>query len=678
MFSLLSLFARKNRKPAAAPSGRSQTRFRPLLECLEERTLLNARFVVPIGIADNVSNFATLQSALSTTGLNTGDTITILSGSTPGDVTTDPGLATLTIQGDPNNNLSAIPQFTVSSALTVTGSLTLRNVNVALVGAGALTFSGNSSIINSTVVDSSSALAGITLSGSADILMGSRFVASNAAITSLVLVTPPVAGSGNQIDSNTFEVDTISGVGNGGDVISYDASAGATTVTDVVTNNKFIGAPGAGANGYNGIHVLPPAASADTLTGLTIRNNQMSDSDITHFVLGVWLDGPTQNTTVSQNSIFFTGTSSIGIDVRGAVGGSTTVVNAVISGNVLAESAGKGLLIVPPIDAPVLLNLNVEGNDFHYSQIGVQINGGGNGFVTGVDLGGGSQGSLGGNNFRSFTAPGSPTAAAIVVTTSALQGTIQAQRNIFATGATPTNVVSDPNPSLNLGSALTGNAGFVAALYDNLLGRAGDTTNPADAGGTIARLNAGVTTQAVVVTSVLRSTEALNFQVNNLYVTLLGRAADAGGLASFVTFLQRGGTLENVIVGLVTSAEYQGQNISNPAFVQSLYSKLLGRIGSAAEVSGWVSMLNGGLARSRVASAFLASQEFRGDVVQDLYSGSGAAANNPSTVVFQFAVLLKRTAPASAGEVNIWVNSSLDLLAIENVFLGSKEYFTNG
>ena len=679
MFSLYSLFTRKRRTPVAAPSGRTQKRFRPLLECLEDRTLLNARFVVPIAFADNVTNFTTLQSALTTAGLVAGDTITIQSGSNPGNISaTSPSVATLTIQGDPSIGLLSIPLFTFSSAFTVAGSLTLRNVNVGLVGSGALMFSGNSSIIDSSVVDSSNAPAGITLNGTTDILKGSRFLASNAAITALVRVTPPVGGTSNRIDGNTFEVDAISNVGNAGDVIAYDASAGATTVTDVVSNNKFIGAPGTGASKYNDIHVVLPSAVADTLIGLTIRNNQITNYDINHTVLGVLLDGPTQNATVSQNSIFLSGPSSIGIDVHGASTSSTTVVSAVISGNVLDAPSGFGLLIFSAFGAGVGLNVKVEGNDFHSSRTGVLI-ANSNGSVTGVDLGGGTQGSRGGNNFRSFTAPGIVNTAAIDVRTTAGQGTIQAQRNLFASGVTPASVVSDPNGSLNLASPLTGNAAFVASLYDNLLGRAGDTTNSADAGGFIAALNNGTATQAAVRNAILHSAEALGIQVNDLYLTLLGRAADAGGKASFVNFMQNGGTLEAVVVALVTSNEYQGQYGSNGAYVQSLYSKLLGRVAVAAEVAGFANALyNGSLSRAGVAGIFLGSQEFRGDVIQKMYSGSGTAAANLSTVVFQFPVLLKRAAPASAGEVNGWVNSGLDLLAVENALLGSNEYFTKG
>src|SRR5438093_13013563 len=79
------------------------------VECLEERTLLNNRFVVPLAVAaDNVSTFHTLQSALVFTGLTAGNFVQIQLGSSPGDIidfALDSALnatgGNLTIQGEP-------------------------------------------------------------------------------------------------------------------------------------------------------------------------------------------------------------------------------------------------------------------------------------------------------------------------------------------------------------------------------------------------------------------------------------------------------------------------------------------------------------------------------------------------------------------------------------------------
>ena len=76
----------------------------------------------------------------------------------------------------------------------------------------------------------------------------------------------------------------------------------------------------------------------------------------------------------------------------------------------------------------------------------------------------------------------------------AAQGTIFARRNLFAAGVTPATVVSDPGGNLDLANPLTGNAAFVADLYEDLLRRAADTTSPTDAAPLVSALNAGLST----------------------------------------------------------------------------------------------------------------------------------------------------------------------------------------
>src|SRR5207244_10796274 len=90
--------------------------------------------------------------------------------------------------------------------------------------------------------------------------------------------------------------------------------------------------------------------------------------------------------------------------------------------------------------------------------------------------------------------------------------------------------------------------------------------------------------------------------------------------------------------------------------VGALESLLLGRTASSAEVNGW----QGALAvagRSSVAAAFLHSGEYRSDVIEAYYTG-----------------LLQRSTAPSLAEVNAWVSSGLDLLAIRIGFEASQEY----
>src|SRR5437016_1076562 len=152
--------SRPRRLPPVAP------RARPVLEGLESRTLLNNRFVVP-------------------------------GGTPPGNVVNAnmPTVANLTIQGDLAVSASALPQFTLSNAVTLVGTqigFTLRNVNIGLVGAGSLTFSDNATITGSQIVDlNSSALLPLALNGTVDVLTNSTLVDnSSTAVSALLSVSP--------------------------------------------------------------------------------------------------------------------------------------------------------------------------------------------------------------------------------------------------------------------------------------------------------------------------------------------------------------------------------------------------------------------------------------------------------------------------------------------------------
>src|SRR5438105_8887201 len=64
------------------------------------------------------------------------------------------------------------------------------------------------------------------------------------------------------------------------------------------------------------------------------------------------------------------------------------------------------------------------------------------------------------------------------------------------------------NVTVNSSNNLTGNAAFVAVLYNDFLKRPGNTTNAADAGAWVNFLNSG-NSQQVVANGISRSPEAL-------------------------------------------------------------------------------------------------------------------------------------------------------------------------
>ncbi len=221
-------------------------------------------------------------------------------------------------------------------------------------------------------------------------------------------------------------------------------------------------------------------------------------------------------------------------------------------------------------------------------------------------------------------------------------------------------------------NAATGYAGVVESIYTNILGRAGDLGNTQDASGWVSRLNAGTMTEPQLVSAVLHSPEALGRMVDGLYVKLLNRASDSTGRAFYVNLLVQGGTLEQAIVDLTTSPEYVKTAGTGTAYLQSLYSRLLGRTVAAnsSELTTLLASLPAGNVTSAV-SVMLQAPEFRTDVVNQLYGYKPAPVSSVASILPN---LLQRTIPPSAAEVNGWVNSGLDLLSLETAFVMSLEF----
>jgi hypothetical protein len=653
--------------------------------------------VVPIGSADNVTNFATLQAALATPGLNPGDIIQIEPGSAPGNIVNAdlPAVAGLTVRGDPTALLSAIPQFTVSDLFTVGAAqegFTFRNVNIGLIrnpGSsfngppdGTLVFTADGTIAGSAVVDVSSGFnpvtgqhsgAVIAFEGVHDVLTDSTISSNPAAngVRSLLAVVAP-NGSSTLVSDNVFDMSNIDNNGTG--AVSYRNSnfSQISVVTDQLTGNTFFTSNTGG--------ILDATVAIDdqgSLSGLTIQDNTISEpsSDITAIKLSNDITGSFgfQNTQVIGNVINLAG----GMGVRVDTGFDSASV--FIAGNQInAGTLGSGVFFGFSDNSS--LNAVVQGNDFHNDGVGVEIRGlSATASAAVIDLGGGSLGSLGGNDFRGFTAPATASSGAIVLNTlSPAQKVVTAQMDSFAAGVDPKSVTWDGSksaglPNVDESNNLTGNAAFVAALYADILKRAGDTSNPNDAGGLIAALNGGALTQAAAASALVHSPEALGVQVDGLYLKLLGRPSDAPGRAGFVSFLRGGGSLEQVIVLMVTSPEYAALTGSDAGFVQSLYKNLLGRAGADSEVAGYLAVLPS-QGRAGVAAAFARSTEFRTNAVQQFYSATSA----PTSVAALLPSLLHRAGETTTAEINGYVFSGLSLLDIETAFVSSPEFFVNG
>jgi hypothetical protein len=654
--------------------------------------LLNNRFVVPVGLpVDNVTTFGSLSAALTTAGLNQGDVIQIETGSNPGNLTASdlltPQVANLTIQGDPARALSFIPQFTVSEATLLQASMTgftLENVNVGLIGAGQLEFRGSTTIDRSAIVDiNSTASPGLYFNpGFANDIVNSI---TNSTLTNVggpafgtLVRVGPSTGTGCQ---NIFSHDTFvasnSGLNGPNSLLDYNTvgQTSVSTPSDRVENNTFLGNQGSNA------HAL--FTNRATVVGLTVQGNTFSDPDALVVAISLSNGGnsATQVTNVLGNTIHLPGVNTIGIAVSGGKTAGGFLLAKIFNNQISTGPGGTGLQIAGASNAKTTVDVLAQGNDFHNNQIGVQV-------VTDssntsanlmVDLGndpvqgGLFPSSIGGNDFRGLGPPDAFHGAIVVVGSQPSPITITAKNDIFD-NVNPVYFIEVGNVSVDTSSALSGNAAFVETLYQTFLKRTTDTSPGGEAGGWVNALNNGILTPAAVAQGISHSQEALGLLVDGLYLKILGRQSDPGGRAAFVGFLANGGTVEQATTMMMTSPEYVAEAGSDIAFVQSLYTKLLGRIGSSAEVTGWAAAL-AGIGRAAVINGFLSSAEYRSDVVQQLYGFTPAPAVSEASL---FSPVLHRTSAPAAAEINAWVNSPLDTLAIETVIAGSNEFFANG
>lgn len=97
-------------------------------------------------------------------------------------------------------------------------------------------------------------------------------------------------------------------------------------------------------------------------------------------------------------------------------------------------------------------------------------------------------------------------------------------------------------------------AGWVRSLYQQVLGRSAASSEVAF---WTARMAAG-SSRAEVASGFLLSTEHLTSIVDGYYVSLLGRHIDSAGQATWVSQLQSGVRLENVVGDIIASEEYYG------------------------------------------------------------------------------------------------------------------------
>ncbi len=590
------------------------------IERLEDRTVPTAVSVVPLTTAaNNSTTFYTLQDAMNTAGAN--GVITIEPGAIA-DYNDDITQNNLTIQGDPTVPSSILPAYNISIDAN---NVTLKNVNINFVSVDP-GFSG--------LMVTHSTLVSVFISGGPT-GNGSNVITQNNITSDITVIgnTNLGAATNDQITNNTFSSfsDTIISVSSdNGALIQNNTINGGGAITTDQNGNSITRAPQTGI-------------AIDGGTGVTVSNNNIN------------LAG--QDGTPTGATGVFTGIAVSPFDptTAGLPAGTTVAApNVQILNNTIQTSRGTGLAITAATtatgdrDTQVL----VQGNDFHNNSIGVSYTGNGGSSIT-TDLGGGSLGSLGGNNFRGFTTKGNATSAAIVLSGVGSGAVLTAHSNMFVNPATASNVVFASSGSIDVSQPLTNNQAFVQTLYNDFLGRTGSI---AELNHWVGILNASSTGQANVVNGILQSTEALDRVVEGYYLQYLGRAADAAGLSYWVGQIQGGASLETIQAGFIDSPEFISNN--NSDYIQGLYRTFFGRTGSSAELAYWYAQLPS-LGLAGVAEGFATSTENRQQFVTETYEN-----------------YLHQTPTSS--QVATWVGTSGSLASLEEQILSTTPFLNNG
>jgi hypothetical protein len=524
--------------------------------------------------------------------IDIGSTITIEPGASPDFGGVTANVTGVTIQGDPNVPASILP----SEFIALIGSNnTLTNLNLSSLILGA--HFGDTSTAHNQV--------------------------SRCLIGYLVESGVSSMFTQNVISSAAFQGGTTTGV------------VGSLFSGDVVANNVFSG--GLAIAKFDGIQI--------------VNNTFYGNGDAIDLQDAGSPSGLHTYCTIANNTII---SSSLGTGIS-IIQQDSLPTAAMVVNNSITTNGGTGLFLQRPMSVIYQMFVVVQGNDFHGNGVGVHIEGDGTDPPI-VDLGGGSLSSLGANDFRSFTSGGNPSSAAIELLRTSPTAVVAATSNIFHDGVSAQSVVADGHVGqgftgqVNVG-ALDNAHAFVQTLYNEVLGRTGQ---PNELDPWVSLLSSQG--QAAVVNGILHSSEALGRIVDEFYLRFLGRQSDPAGRAGWISFLEQGGTEEQVEAQFLTSPEYLGH--INVDFVQSLYMNILGRTGSADELAQWNNNIQR-LGLAGIANGFVSSPE-----------------NRLNTLRSDFQMFLHRT-PTDT-ELMPLAASSLDLLSLETVVLSSPEFFANG
>lgn len=208
-------------------------------------------------------------------------------------------------------------------------------------------------------------------------------------------------------------------------------------------------------------------------------------------------------------------------------------------------------------------------------------------------------------------------------------------------------------------------ATFVNQLYVDLLGRQAD---PGGLSFWTSQINNNLETrgQAALGFFLAPEFQAASSLVTNCYLGILTRDPDMGGWLGWTSAVRSGLTPLGMVTAFLNSPEGQGlySSLDNAAFVNAVYVNALHRLADSGGFTYWLDKLNSGaLTRGSLMLSFIMSPEFNN------LTGNRA-------IVDQLYMSLLRRQGENAG-VAAWtsaLNSGVPLNAIIGGFIASAEY----
>jgi hypothetical protein len=594
------------------PSQKSARRsFRPSVEHLEQRLTPSAYTVSNLADSGPGSLRAAITSvnADNTYGNNTPDVIDfsvagvikLTSGPLPAitysvkiDGTSAPGFAGAPVVEIDNNGFAGLIINTGDSSLA---SLSIVNANgpgVTLEGAG-LEEGGASDV---TVVGN---YIGLALDGS---------VAANTGVGLLDdYSTADTIGGTAPLDRNVISGNGAGGieVGPSGVGFGHDSPGLSETIL-----GNFIGTDPTGQaaapNQGNGITVL----GGNQFGGSVIGGTDPGDSNTIAYntQYGIVVDSG-QGNAIRENSIFQNAAGGILLTNNGNRNEPAPVLTAAFQPTPTTIEV-SGIVSAPGPSGPVEIFATTTGTPTGQGKTFV-------GSVTAVPISAG----VATFDFRSTFDPSS--GDSFTATFTAEEGYVSGNTSPFS-------------PAIALGG--NANTVFVGSVYALLLNRAPDA-----GGGTFWAngLNSQTFTPASVVLGIEGSAEYIADQIDAMYPRYLNRPAGPQDQQNWVAFIRAGGTFEQVAAALVNSQEFYVLNGgTDQGFINGLYSDVLKRGATTAELAYWETVLDSGASRASVVIAFVTSQEYRADVVKNDYTTFLNRAADPGALTFWVSALNAR------------------------------------